>query len=99
EQALPIFGVRIGNDLVLFQRGIGLAVIQQILGEPADCIQIVTIKFNCFPVGTDSVLVLLLLLVGVSEGRIQLRRTRRIGDGAQDLRGAFGIALFVVQVS
>ena len=50
---LRIFRIRIGDYFVLFERRIGLAIVQKILGQPANRIQIVAIQFNRVPVGID----------------------------------------------
>ncbi len=98
EVGLRILGIRVGNDFVLLQSGVGLAIIHQVLGQAADRVQIVPVEFNRLPVGGDRVLVLLLLFVGVAESRVQFGRAGRVRDGTQHFAGASGVALFVVQI-
>ncbi len=66
QVSLCVLGIGVRNDLVLLEGGIGLAVIHQVLGQAADCGQIVAIELNRLTVGIDGVLILLLLLVGVT---------------------------------
>ena len=56
------------------------------------------IKLNRLAVGIDRILVLLLLLVGVAQRRVELGGAGRIRDGAQHFAGARGVAFFVVEI-
>ena len=86
QVGLRIFGIRVGDDFVLLERGIGLAVVHQVLGQAADGVQIVAVEFNRLPVGGDRVLVLLLLFVGVAERGVQLGGAGRVRDRNSALR-------------
>ena len=98
DVSFSIFRVGIGDDLVLLERGIGLAIVHQVLRQAADGIEIVAILFNRMPVGIDRLLVLFLLFVGVAERRIQASGAGRIRNRAQDFGGARGVALIVIEV-
>ena len=63
---LRIFRVRIGNDFILLERGVGLAIVHQIFCKTTNSIEIVTVERNCFAVGFDRFLVFLLLLVRIA---------------------------------
>ena len=95
---MRVFGVGVRNNFVLLKSGVGLAVVQQILSEAADRVEVVAVEFDGVFVGLNGVLVLLLLLVGVTERRVELGGAGNIGNRTQDLRGAGGVAEFVVQV-
>ena len=74
---LRIFRIRVRDHFVLFESGIGLAIVQQVLRQAANRVQIVAIHFNRVPIRLNGVLILLLLLVGVTERRIKLSRALR----------------------
>ncbi len=48
---LRIFRIGVGDDLVLFERGIGLAVVQQVLRQAANGVEIVVVQFDGVPIG------------------------------------------------
>src|SRR6185369_125625 len=98
QVGLRIFGIRVRDDLVLLEGGIGLAVVHQVLGQAANGVEIVLVELNRFSVSSDRVLVLLLLFVGVAQRRVELGGTRRVGDGTQDFSSPGGVALFVVKI-
>ena len=95
---LGVVGISVRNDLVLFEGSIALAVVHQVLSQPANGVQIVAVQFNGVAVGGNGVLVLLLLFVGVAQRRIQLGGAFSVGNRVQRLNGASRIALFVVEI-
>ena len=76
---LRIGGISLNDDFVLFQRGIGLAVVHQILRQAAHRIQIVVIQFGGLAISVNRLLVVLLLLVGVAQRGVQLGGARLSG--------------------
>ena len=93
-----VFGVRFLNSQILLQRRIRLAIVSQVLGEAAKRIQVIVIKSNGLPEGGNGVLVILLLLVGITEGRVNLGRARCIRNCLQHFSGLLIVALFVINV-
>ena len=50
QVGLCVFRIRVGDDLVLFERGVGLAVVHQVLGQSADRVEIVAIDLDRAPI-------------------------------------------------
>src|SRR5262249_31342114 len=98
DVGLGILGIRIGDDLELFESGVGLAVVQQVASQAADGVEIVVIKRGGLAVGVDGLLVIFLLLVGVTENGIKLGGTRCVRDGTQNLRGAGSVTFVVIKI-
>ena len=98
QVGLRVFRIRVGDDLVLFERGVGLAIVHQVLSQAADGIEIVAIQFDGMPVGVNRFLVLLLLFVGVAEGGVHLGGAPRVRNRAQSLHRSCGVPLLVVEV-
>src|SRR5271166_371539 len=94
---LRIRRVGVNDDLELRQSGIGLSVIQQVLGEAADRVQIIMVQVNGFLIRLNGLLVSLVLLVGVAQRGINLRRAGGLRKGIQHIEGPRGIAFLVVQ--
>src|ERR1019366_4110118 len=97
--SLRIRGIGIGNDFVLFQSGVGLAIVHQVLGQAADRIQIIVVELGGAAIGVDRLLIVLLLLVGEAQGGEQLGGARTLRYRAQHLQSAGGVAFFVVKIS
>ena len=82
----------------MLEGSIELPVIQQVLRQAADGIQVVVVEFRRLTVRGNSVLILLLLLVGIRERRVKLGGTRGIGHCGQHIHGTLGVSLFVIEV-
>ncbi len=85
---LRIRRISVDDGFVLLQRGFGLTVVHQVLGQPANRVQIVMIQFGRLAVGLDRLLVFLFLLVGVAQRRVQLGGARLFRNRVQDFQRA-----------
>src|SRR5664279_422556 len=96
---LRVRGIGIGNDFVLLQSGVGLAIVHQVLGQAANRIQIIVVELSGAAIGVNRLLIVFLLLVGEPQGGVQLGGARTLWNGAQHLERAGGVAFFVVKIS
>ena len=95
--SLRVLGIRVGDDFVLFERSLELAIIQIIFGQTADCVQIVAVEHDRVLVRINRVFVFLALFVRGPECGIQLGRARRVGNRAQNLERMRRIALIGIE--
>ncbi len=98
DGGLRVLRVGIFDHQILFERRIGLIVVQQVLRQPAQRVHVFAVHLHGVGVGADCVFVILLLLIGEPERPPDLRGARRLGDRIERFHRPFGVALFVVQV-
>ena len=96
---LRILRIGFRDGFVLLECCFGLAIVQQVLRQPAHRIQVVRIELHRLLVRVDRLLVVLLLLVGVAQRGEQFRRLRRVRHCGQHLDRARRVAFFVVEIS
>ena len=96
---LRIFRIGVGNNFVLFESGLGLAIVHQVFRQAANGIEVVTVEGDGLSVRVNGFFVFLLLLVGVSEYGIKLCRTRSIRNGTQNLRSPSRVSFLGVKQS
>src|SRR5579871_2124329 len=94
---LRVFGIGIGDDAILVESGIDLAIIQKIFREPADGVEIVAIELDGVLVSVDGAFVFLALFVGSAERGIQLGRAAAVRNRAKHLQRLGGIAFIGVK--
>jgi len=89
--------IGVGDDFVLFEGGVELAVVQIIFGKAADRIEIVAIQNDGVLVGIDSAFVVLALLIGGAQCGIELGRASGVRNRAQNFQGVSGVSLVCVE--
>src|SRR5260370_1285909 len=67
QVSLRIFWIAVDDDLVLVERSVELAIVQQVLRQATDRIQIVMVEFGGLLVGANRLFVLFFLFVGVGQ--------------------------------
>ncbi len=77
---MRVFRISIGDDLVLVERSVHLAIVQQVFRQAADGIEIVPVELDGFFVGLNCVLVIFPLLVGSAQCGIEFGGTAGGGD-------------------
>ena len=97
DVGLRVFGIGVGDDFVLFERGIELAVVEQIFGEAADGVEIVAVENDGVTEGVDGALVILALFVGRAQSGIELGGAGGVGNRAQNLQRVRGVAFVGVE--
>ena len=63
QESLCVLGIRVGDDFVLLESGVGLTVVEQVFGKAADRIQIVAVEHDRLFEGLNRVLEFLALFV------------------------------------
>ena len=81
---------------MLFERGVILAVVEEVIRKRALRVEVLRIGIDRLAICIDRLLVLLLLLIREAERRLQLRRPLGFRDVLKQLRRALVITLFVV---
>ena len=97
QQGLGILRVACRNRLILLEGGVELIIVEQVLRQSAHRVQVVLIEIDGLAIGFNGVAVIFLLLVGITEHRIDARRAVRIRNRLQNFQGAVGIAFLVVK--